>query len=137
VGKFTQCMPACHIHREQSGYNCSPSVQISQIGLANCCAGKKFRSTVDLGSFPFRYKRAGVERRGKNSEASDVPLRSRVRSPSSPLDGTFAGTVPGEAEVGETIGSLSRQEGVPGDEALTAVWSAAPRERRDMTARTQ
>jgi hypothetical protein len=38
-----------------------------------------------------------------------VPLRSRVRLPSSPLDGTFAGTVPGEAEVGETIGSLSRQ----------------------------
>ena len=108
-----------------------------RIGIANCCAGKKFRSTVGLGSFPFRYKRAGVERRGKNSEASDVPLRLRVRSPSSPLDGTFAGTVPGEAEVGETIGSLSRQEGVPGDEALTAVWSAAPRERRDMTARTQ
>ena len=43
-----------------------------------------------------------------------MPLRSRVRSPSSPLDGTLAGTVPGEAEVGETIGSLSRQEGVPG-----------------------
>jgi hypothetical protein len=30
-----------------------------------------------------------------------VPLRSRVRSPSSPLDGTLAGNVPGEAEVGE------------------------------------
>ena len=66
-----------------------------------------------------------------------MPLRSRVRSPSSPLDGTFAGTVPGEAEVGETIGSFARQEGVPGVEALTAVWSATPRERRDMTACTQ
>lgn len=55
-----------------------------------------------------------------------MPLRSRVRSPSSPLDGTFAGNVPGEAEVGETIGSLSRQEGVPGDEALTAVWCGLP-----------
>jgi hypothetical protein len=57
--------------------------QISQIDFANCCAEKKFRSTVDLGSFPFRYKRAGAERRGKTSGASDVPLRSRVRSPSS------------------------------------------------------
>jgi hypothetical protein len=100
VGKFTQCMPACHIHREQSGYNCSPSVQISQIGLANCCVRKKFRPTVDLGSFPFRYKRAGAERRGKNSEVSDVPLRSRVRSPSS-AGRHSAGIVPGEAEVGD------------------------------------
>jgi hypothetical protein len=99
-GNFTQCMPACHIHREQSGYNCSPSVQISQIGLANCCVRKKFRPTVDLGSFPFRYKRAGAERRGKNSEVSDVPLRSRVRSPSS-AGRHSAGIVPGEAEVGD------------------------------------
>jgi hypothetical protein len=30
-----------------------------RIGIANCCAGKKFRSTVDLGSFPFRYKTRG------------------------------------------------------------------------------
>ena len=76
------------------------TTQISQIGLANCCAGKKFRSTVDLGSFPFRYKCAGAERRGKNSEASDVPLRSRVRSPSS-AGRHRAGIVPGEAEVGD------------------------------------
>jgi hypothetical protein len=100
---------ACPVQREQTWFSSSPSDQISQIGIANCCADNKFRSTVDLGSFPFRYKRAGAERRGKTSGASDVPLRSRVRSPSS------AGRHPcrdrpGRSGGGGTIGSLSRQE---------------------------
>jgi hypothetical protein len=100
---------ACPVQRQQTWFSSSPSDQISQIGIANCCADKKFRSTVDLGSFPFRYKRAGAERRGKTSGASDVPLRSRVRSPSS------AGRHPcrdrpGRSGGGGTIGSLSRQE---------------------------
>jgi hypothetical protein len=117
---------ACPVQRQQTWFSSSWSDQISQIGIANCCADKKFRSTVDLGSFPFRYKRAGADRRGKTSGASDVPLRSRVRSPSS------AGRHPcrdrpGRSGGGGTIGPLSRQEREsPGVEALIAVWFATP-----------
>ena len=63
------------------------------------CVEHKFRLTVVLGSFPFRYKRTGVERRGKNSEASNMSL-DRVSVRRAPLDGTLVGIVPGEAEVG-------------------------------------
>src|SRR5215216_6728613 len=84
----------------------SAIVRMSQIDIANCCTLQKFRLTVDLGSFPFRYKRAGAERRGKNSEASNVSLGSRVRSPSS-AGRRLAGTVPGEAEVGNHRISLA------------------------------
>jgi hypothetical protein len=73
--------------------------QMSQIDIANCCSREKFRLTVDLGSFPFRYKRAGVERRGKNSEHQTCRW-DRVSVRRAPLDGALAGTVPGEAEVG-------------------------------------
>jgi hypothetical protein len=109
AGDFRRLQRSGQSSREQAGTARGTTGQISQIDLANCCAEKKFRSTVDLGSFPFRYKRAGAERRGKTSGASDVPLRSRVRSPSS------AGRHPcrdrpGRSGGGETIGSLSRQE---------------------------
>jgi hypothetical protein len=120
--------------REQPRYSSRHSAQISQIDFANCCAEKKFRSTVDLGSFPFRYKRAGAERRGKTSGASDVPLRSRVRSPSS------AGRHPCRDRPGRSGGggpsdlSHVRNERVPGVEALIAVWFATPHGRRDIAA---
>ena len=54
-----------------------------------------------------------------------------------PLGGILAGTVPGEAEVGEPSDlSHVRNERVPGVEALMAVWFATPHGRRDIAART-
>jgi hypothetical protein len=98
--------------------------------------GRTFALRWISASFPFRYKRAGAERRGKNSEASDVPLGSRVRSPSS-AGRHPAGIVPGEAEVGDHRISRTSGRENPGGEALTAVWLHTPRERRDVTAWTQ
>jgi hypothetical protein len=108
-----------------------------RIGIANCCAGKKFRSTVGLGSFPFRYKTRGSGTPGE--ELRGIRCAAEVACPFAELSAGrhLCRERPGRSGGGGTIGSLSRQEGVPGDEALTAVWSATPRERRDMTAHTQ
>ena len=92
--------------------------------------GRTFALRWISASFPFRYKRAGAERRGKNSEASDVSLGSRVRSPSS-AGRHPAGIVPGEAEVGNHRISRTSEREDPGGEALIAVWFHTPRERRD------
>ena len=79
----------------------------SQFGIAKCCARRKFRPTVGSGSFPFRYqRRAGAERQGEDPGASDVPLGSRVRSPSS-AGRRLAGIAPGVAEVEEPADSLT------------------------------
>ncbi len=114
VGCWRCTWRACHVQREQAGYSrvaelpkASRRGQRSQFGITRCCARQKFRSTVGSGSFPFRYQtRAGAERQGEDPGASDVPLGSRVRSPSS-AGRRLAGIAPGEAEVEEPADSLT------------------------------
>jgi hypothetical protein len=82
--------------------------QRSQIDIAKCCAAAKFRSTVDFGSFPFRYlTRTGASRQGE--ELSGIRCVAEIACPFAELRWTAPspGTSRVKAEVGNHRISLT------------------------------
>jgi hypothetical protein len=86
-----------------------PTAQRSQIGIAECCVPQKVGSTVETGSFPFRYQTGGSGMPGgRTQEASDVP--AEIARPFAELRWMApCRERPGRSGGGGTSGPLSRQ----------------------------
>ncbi len=102
--------------RFQTAAQSASSAQRSQIGIAKCCVPRRITSTVESGSFPFRYQTRGSGTPGgRTQEASDVP--AEIARSFAELRWTApCRECPGRSGGGGTSGSLSRQEreSVPG-----------------------